>query len=311
MPFSKGSLLLVDYTARVKDTNEVIDTTSEEEARKNNIHDPNKVYEPRLVSVGDGWVLKGFDEALLAANLNEEMTVEIPPEKAFGVRDPNKVRLIPLRKLGDKADQVNVGDVIEMDNRVGIIRSISSGRVQIDFNHRLAGRTIEYRFKVLKCLEDDMEKATALIRRRMPVDASKLGLSLNSGTMEIMVPKEYYMQEGLQIIKRAIANDIFRYVQSVKSIRFIEVYERAEEVKEKEGEKVGEGEGRGAGTGTGTEVEAVEAKSKTDEEVKVEAGVEAEKRVKEEEKEKIQEGQDVQPQPQQQAHVQAESKVQG
>ncbi|MEO9365694.1 MULTISPECIES: peptidylprolyl isomerase [Candidatus Nitrosocaldus] len=299
MPFSKGSLLLVDYTARVKDTNEVIDTTSEEEAKKHNIHDPNKVYEPRLVSVGDGWVLKGFDEILLGANLNEEMTVEIPPEKAFGVRDPNKVRLIPLRKLGDKADQVNVGDVIEIDNRVGIIRSISSGRVQIDFNHRLAGRTIEYRFKVLKCLEDDMEKATALIRRRMPVDASKLGLSLNSGTMEIMVPKEYYMQEGLQIIKRAIANDIFRYVQSVKSIRFIEVYERAEEVKGKEGG--GEGEREGEGKGAGTEVEA---------EVEAEKRVQEVERVEEKGKEeKIQEGQDVQPQPQ--AQVQAESKVQG
>lgn len=293
MPFSKGSLLLVDYTARVKDTNEVIDTTSEEEARKHNIHDPNKVYEPRLVSVGDGWVLKGFDEVLLGANLNEEMTVEIPPEKAFGVRDPKKVRLIPLRKLGDKADQVNIGDVIEMDNRVGIIRSISSGRMQIDFNHRLAGRTIEYRFKVLKCLEDDMEKASALIRRRMPVDASKLRLTLNSGTMEIMVPKEYYIQEGLQIIKRAIANDIFRYVQSVKIIRFIEVYERVEEVKGKEGE--GEGEGKGVGA----EEEAEEGKR-----------VQGIERV-EEKKEKIQEGQDVQPQPQPQSQVQTESKVQG
>ncbi len=238
MPFSKGSLLLVDYTATVKDTNEVIDTTSEEEAKKHNIHDPNRVYEPRLVSVGDGWVLKGFDEALLNANLNEEITVDIQPEKAFGVRDPNKVRLIPLRKLGEKADEVNVGDMIEIDNRVGIIRSISSGRVQIDFNHRLAGRTITYRFKVLKMLEDDMEKVTALIRRRLPVDVNKLGLSLNSptGTLEVLIPKEYYMQEGLQVIKRAIANDIFRYVQNVKGIRFVEVYEREETKKEGEGE---------------------------------------------------------------------------
>lgn len=264
MPFSKGSLLLVDYIATVKDTNEVIDTTSEEEARKHNIYDPNRVYEPRLVSVGDGWVLKGFDEALLNADLNEEITVDIQPEKAFGLRDPNKVRLIPLRKLGDKADDVNVGDMIEIDNRVGIIRSISSGRVQIDFNHRLAGRTITYRFKVLKTLEDDMEKVTALIRRRMPVDANKLGLSLNSsaGMLEVSVPKEYYMQEGLQVIKRAIANDIFRYVQSVKGVRFVEVYER-EEPREKV-EEEGEGKGRkvegqehavGVGAGEGEEKE--------------------------------------------------------
>ncbi|MCS6768685.1 MAG: FKBP-type peptidyl-prolyl cis-trans isomerase [Candidatus Nitrosocaldus sp.] len=249
MPFSKGSLLLVEYTALVKDTNEVIDTTKEDEARKHNIYDPSRVYEPRLVSVGDGWVLKGFDEALLNANLNEEVTVDISPEKAFGVRDQSKVRLIPLRKLGEKADEVKVGDMVEIDNRVGIVRSITSGRVQIDFNHRLAGRTITYTFKVLKQIEDDMEKVTALIRRRMPVDAGKLGISLNSGMLEVMVPKEYYMQEGLQVIKRAIANDVFRYVQSVKGIRFVEVYERVEEVKGEEREAGGAGEVQEAGKG--------------------------------------------------------------
>jgi peptidylprolyl isomerase len=233
MPFEKGSLILVDYTATVKDTGEVIDTTREEDAKKHNIYEHDRLYEPRLVAVGEGWVLKGFDEALINANVNEDVTVDVPPEKAFGSRDPNKVRLIPLRKLGDKADEAKVGDVIEMDNRVGIIRSISSGRVQIDFNHRLAGKTITYSFKVVKVLDDDRERVVALIRRRMPVKQDKLNVVINNdGMLEVFIPEEYYMQEGLQIIKRGIANDIFKYVKSIKSIRFIEVYERKEEVKE-------------------------------------------------------------------------------
>jgi len=233
MPLEKGSLILVDYTAIVKDTGEVIDTTREEDAKKHNIYEHDRLYEPRLVAVGEGWVLKGFDEALINANVNEDVTVDVPPEKAFGSRDPNKVRLIPLRKLGDKADEAKVGDVIEMDNRVGIIRSISSGRVQIDFNHRLAGKTITYSFKVVKVLENDRERVVALIRRRMPVKQDKLNVVINNdGMLDIFIPEEYYMQEGLQIVKRGIANDIFKYVKSIKSIRFIEVYERKEDVKE-------------------------------------------------------------------------------
>lgn len=233
MPLEKGSLILVDYTATVKDTGEVIDTTREEDAKKHNIYEHDRLYEPRLVAVGEGWVLKGFDEALINANVNEDLTVDVPPEKAFGSRDPNKVRLIPLRKLGDKADEAKVGDVIEMDNRVGIIRSISSGRVQIDFNHRLAGKTITYSFKVVKVLENDMERVVALIRRRMPVKQDKLNVVINNdGMLDIFIPEEYYMQEGLQIVKRGIANDIFKYVKSIKSIRFIEVHERKEDVKE-------------------------------------------------------------------------------
>ena len=33
MTFSKGSLILVDYTSKVKDTGEVFETTIEEEAK--------------------------------------------------------------------------------------------------------------------------------------------------------------------------------------------------------------------------------------------------------------------------------------
>src|SRR5919109_4575822 len=95
MPLEKGSLILVDYTAKVKDTNAVFDTTRDEEAKKTNFYDTTHKYEPRLVSIGEGWVLKGLDEALSNANLGDKFTIEITPDKGFGDRDPSKVRMIP------------------------------------------------------------------------------------------------------------------------------------------------------------------------------------------------------------------------
>jgi len=225
MALEKGSLVLLNYTAKVKDTDEVIETTVEEEAKKFNVFDPTRTYEPRLVSVGEGWVLKGLDEALMNANVGEKMDVEVPPQKGFGERDPDKVRMIPLRKLGDKADEIKVGDAIEIDDKVGIVRFIGSGRVQLDYNHRLAGRTISYSLEVLKQLEQDNEKIVALIKRRIPVDENKLKTTLNEGNLDIELPTEHYMHEGLQIIKRAIVNDIFKYVNTIKTIKFIETYE--------------------------------------------------------------------------------------
>ena len=225
MALDKGSLVLVNYTAKIKDTDEAFDTTIEEDAKKFDIHDPTRTYEPRLISVGDGWVLKGLDEALTNANVGENMNVEVPPDKGFGARDPEKVRMIPLRKLGEKAEEVKVGDAIEIDDKVGIIRFIGSGRVQIDYNHRLAGKTITYALQVLKRLEQDNERITALIKRRIPIDESKLKITLNEGNLDIELPSENYMQEGLQVIKRAIVNDVFKYVTSVKKIKFIETYE--------------------------------------------------------------------------------------
>lgn len=234
MPLEKSSLVLVDYTARVKDTNEIFETTREEEAKKSDHYDPSRKYEPRLVSVGESWVLKGLDEALAKANVGDKMNVEVAPDKGFGDRDPGKVRMIPQRKLGDKADEVSVGDVIEVDDRTGIVRYVGSGRVQVDFNHRFAGRTLLYDVNVLKKLETDEDKARALARRRMGLDDSKMNLKLSAPDLEIELPEEAFMAEGLQIIKRAVANDIFKFVSTVKIVRFIENYHQPEEQKKPE-----------------------------------------------------------------------------
>ena len=224
MTLERGSLILVDYTAKVKDSNEVFETTREEEAKKSDLFDPTRKYEPRLISIGEGWVLKGLDEALEAANIGDKIDVEITPDKGFGERDPNKVRMVAQRKLGEKADEVRVGDVIEIDNRTGIVRYVGSGRVQIDFNHRFAGRTLTYDVDIVKKLESDDDKITSLIKRRLPLDDNKIKINLKGLTLEIELPEETLSAEGLQIIKRAAANDVFKFVPTLKEIKFIESF---------------------------------------------------------------------------------------
>lgn len=224
MALERGSLVLVDYTAKVKDSNEIFETTNEEDAKKSDLYDPTRKYEPRLVSIGEGWVLKGLDEALANANLGDKLTIEITPDKGFGDRDPSKVRMIPQRKLGEKADNIKVGDVVEMYERPGIVRYVGSGRVQLDFNHRFAGRTLTYDVNILKKLESDEDKIMYLIRRRLPIDNDKIKFKLVDSTLEIELAEETFLSEGLQIIKRAIANDIFKFVSTVKNIEFIESY---------------------------------------------------------------------------------------
>lgn len=224
MTLEKGSLILVDYTAKVRDTDLIFETTLEEDAKKSDLYDPTRRYEPRLISVGEGWVLKGLDESLVNANLGDKLNVEISPEKGFGERDPSKVRIIPLRKLGDKADEVKVGDTIEIDERSGIIRYIGSGRVQIDFNHRFAGQTLIYDINIIKKLENENDKISSLIKRRLPIDDEKIKFNVAGSLLQIELPEEMFLVDGLQIIKRAVANDIFKFVTTVDNIKFVESY---------------------------------------------------------------------------------------
>ena len=234
MTFSNGSLILVDYTAKVKDTNEVFETTIEDEAKKHSIHDANIKYQPKLVSVGESWVLKGLDEALAKTKVGDKLTVEVTPEKGFGERDSGKVRMIPLRKLGDDAEKVSIGDTIEIDNKKGIIRFIGSGRVQVDYNHRFAGKTILYDVNVIKSLDSDEDKIFGILKRHLPVEDSKLILKKSGNSVDIVVPEEIFRMDGLQVIKHFIQMDIFKFVPKLEKVNYIETHENKQKQKPKE-----------------------------------------------------------------------------
>jgi peptidylprolyl isomerase len=229
MPFAKGTLVYVNYTAKVKDTGEPIETTMEEEAKKLNIYDGDRRYEPRLVSVGEDWVLKGLDEEIAKMDVGEKKTAELPPDRAWGGRDPTLLRMVPLRKFGEKADELRVGDEVEMDNRVAVVRFIGSGRAQVDFNHRLAGKTLIYDIEAIRKVESGEDTIRSLAKRRFPGEGEKLEFTQKEGDVSVTIPDEAFLVEGLQFIKRGIANDILHFVPEVKKVTFTEVYPRKEE----------------------------------------------------------------------------------
>jgi peptidylprolyl isomerase len=226
LTFNKGSLILVDYTAKVKDSQEVFDTTIEEDAKKYSIHEPNIKYQPKLVSIGEVSypVLKGLDEALSKTTLGDKLTVEVTPDKGFGERDSSKVRMIPVRKLGEDAEKVSVGDTIEVDNKRGIIRFIGSGRVQIDYNHRYAGKTILYEVNVIKSLDSPNDKIDGILKNRLPLEDSKIKFELKEKEVNITIPEEILRADGLQIMKHFIQLDIFKFVSSLEKVNFIETH---------------------------------------------------------------------------------------
>ena len=224
MTFDKGSLILVDYTARVKDTEEVFDTTIEEDAKKHSIHEQNVKYQPKLVSIGEVSypVLKGLDEALAKTAVGDKLTVEVTPDKGFGERDSGKVRMIPIRKLGEDAEKVSVGDTIEVDNKRGIIRFIGSGRVQVDYNHKYAGKTILFDVNVIKSLDSPNDKVDGILKNRLPVEDSKIAFDLKDKEVNISIPEEILRADGLQIMKHFIQLDIFKFVPTLEKVNFVE-----------------------------------------------------------------------------------------
>ncbi len=226
MPLEKGDFILISYTAKVKETNEVFDTTIEETAKKEHLHKEGELYEPKLVVIGEGWVLKPLDESLTTMKIGKAQQVEIPPDKAFGPRDPEKIKRISLKQLLAKdIHNPTVGMRIDYNGKMATIRTIGAGRVLLDFNPPLAGKTLVYDVTVDKQLKASEEKIASLIHRRIPVvEAEKFKFILKEKTLAIDMPEDTFYVEGVQIAKRGIAMDVQRFLPELTEIKFVESF---------------------------------------------------------------------------------------
>jgi len=221
----KSDFVIIDYIGKVKETGEVFDTTSEEIAKEKKLYKEGDIYEPRLVVVGEGWVLKALDDALQTFKLKKDEIVEIPPENAFGNRDPEKIKFVPYKRLAARGITPQLGAQIEYDKRPATVRTVGSGRVTLDFNPPLAGKTLVYDVNIQKQLKTNEEKIAALVHRRIPVvDVEKFSLSISKTTVSVKMPDESFYVEGVQLAKRGVALDIQRFVPEIVTVEFVESF---------------------------------------------------------------------------------------
>jgi peptidylprolyl isomerase len=225
MSLQKGSFIVIDYTAKVKENGEVFDTTSEEIAKKEHLYKEGEIYEPKLVVIGESWVLKALDDSLTTMEIVKSTSVEIPQDKAFGARDPEKVKRVPLKQLLAKDITPGLGMRVEYGGKMATVRAVGAGRVLLDFNPPLAGKTLVYEVVIKKKLEKDEERIAALIHRRTPaIEEGKFEFSVKTNTVSIEMPEEAFYLEGIQLAKRGIALDIQRFLPDIPAVKFTETF---------------------------------------------------------------------------------------
>ena len=231
MPIKNGDFILADYTLRVKETGETVGTTLESVAKEKKLYRGEEHYEPFFIILGEGWVPKGLEEALTGFEQGKANTVELPPEKAYGVRDPKKVRLVPLRKFTAEGMTPVPGLQVNIDGKSAQVRSVGAGRVQVDYNHPLAGKTLIYDITVEKVIESEDEKIRNLIHKRIPsVDQQKFDIKIEGAKLQIEVPEDAFFLEGLQVAKRTVAADVEKYLPKIETLAFLETFKKPKPV---------------------------------------------------------------------------------
>lgn len=245
MALQKGDFILIDYVAKVKETNEVFDTTSEEIAKKEHLYKEGEIYEPKLVVIGEGWVLKALDENLPSIEVGKATPTEISPDKAFGPRDPEKIKRVPLKQLLAKEITPTIGLRVDFNGKMATIRSVGSGRVLLDFNPPLAGKTLIYEVTIQKKLETPDEQVAAIIHRRIPVvEQAKFSFTVKEKTINIEMPEEAFYLEGIQVAKRGIVVDVQKFFPKITAVKFTENFKTETKEAEKKTEETVEAEAR-------------------------------------------------------------------
>ncbi|MFA6889323.1 MAG: peptidylprolyl isomerase [Candidatus Woesearchaeota archaeon] len=162
MQIKENDFIELDYTGKIKDGNIVFDTTQKSIAHTANILNPRVEYKPVVLCVGQEHILKGIDTALVGKEIGTDYTLELSPENAFGKKKMDLIQLIATHKFKKHGINPMPGLQVNIDNSVGIIKTVTGGRTLVDFNHPCAGKDVVYTFKALRVVTDVQTKVRAM-----------------------------------------------------------------------------------------------------------------------------------------------------
>lgn len=109
--------------------------------------------EPLEFIIGSGQVVSGFNYAVLGMKLNQEKTVTLPPEQAYGAYDESNKIIELAEVINESGVSADIGSVVYATvnkNRLrGVITDNNGTHVLIDFNSPLAGQTLVFYIKLV------------------------------------------------------------------------------------------------------------------------------------------------------------------
>ena len=226
------AVILVEFTGKEKTSGKIFDTTNEKIAKENGIYKENAVFQPIPVIVGNKDVLQGMDEALLEMKVDEEKTILLKPEKAFGERKKELIVVIPVKEFTKRKIKPYPGLIVDLNNTYGKVQTVSSGRVRVDMNSELAGKEVEYTLKIIKEITNPEEKAQVLTDKFFPLKDLKTKVILTKDTLRVEFPKE---------IAKHIAPIVPQYTnaitQAIPEIKKVEVADPKEKKADSKNEK--------------------------------------------------------------------------
>lgn len=216
----EGDIIQLEYEGRTDDG--IFDTTSEAVAREHDIYDEKRTYQPLTVMVGAGRLVAGLDEHLLEAEVGKEYEVTLPPEKAYGQRDPKLIKMHSATEFRRLKLEAYPGAEVEIEGRQGRVVLVAGSRIRVDYNHHLAGEVLIFKYTVAEKTCEPVDRIKALFRIEYPVDDG-LEVEIDGQNITLQLPDRCKFDPAwFQAKYRVIA--ALRKDAEAANIRLIEYY---------------------------------------------------------------------------------------
>lgn len=110
--------------------------------------------QPATFVVGDGSLPENFEQTIFGLMAGDHKKLVITPEYAFGMPNPNNIQRVK-RKAFDPEIELTLGLVVSFADAnkselPGVVKSFDDDLVEVDFNHPLAGQTINFEVKIIE-----------------------------------------------------------------------------------------------------------------------------------------------------------------
>lgn len=112
---------------------------------------------PATLQLGMGQLAPFLEACLLGLPEGAHQIFELPPEKAFGPRNPDliqRVSLVTLRENSDQEQEYQIGDLVDFaapggGRFAGVLCALDEDGAVFDFNHPLAGKPVKFEVNII------------------------------------------------------------------------------------------------------------------------------------------------------------------
>ncbi len=109
--------------------------------------------QPLGFTVGQGQMIKGFDDGVLGMKIGEQKTLVLPPALAYGDVSPENILKVPKKDVVDavgEAECVVGAKLMVGPGMPATITEITDDEIALDANHPLAGQTLKFEVELME-----------------------------------------------------------------------------------------------------------------------------------------------------------------